>query len=54
MKVTERMTFLIQSQNTNLKTSVMDQVKIHLAMKFILKKEENEDVLIHQKPSLKH
>ena len=43
-----------QSQNTNLKTCVMDQVKNHLAIKFLWRKGRNEDVLIHQNPSLKH
>ena len=31
----------------------MNQVKNYLAMKFLLRKGKNEDVLIHQKPSLK-
>ena len=46
--------FLIRSQNTNLKASAMDEVKNHLVMKFLLRKGKNEDVLIHQKHSLKH
>ena len=54
MKVIHLGTFLIRSQNTNLKTSVINQVKNHLAMKFVLKKGKNEDVLISQKPSMKH
>ena len=40
MKVIHLGTFLIRSENTNLKTSVINQVKNHLAMKFVLKKRE--------------